>query len=295
MRKYIFLLFVATMFFACTSGTKNTEKTLTVTIAPQHYFLKKLVGDTYKINTLVPPSTSPETYEPSPATMIELGKSNAYFKVGFLGFENAWSEKLAQNNPNVRIVDCSEGIELVEDEHGHGHSHGDGHDHAHGDGADPHIWSSPKNALKMAENMLAALLEIDSENADIYRENFKSLSEEIAKTDEIIKKKLENIPSRSFIIYHPALGYFAQDYGLTQYSIEFEGKSPSPAQLKETVDLARKDNIKIVFIQQGFDTKNAEVVANEIGAKVCMINPLAEDWDKELIRLADILATNTNE
>ena len=292
MRKYIFLLFVATMLFACTSGSKNAEKTLTVTIAPQHYFLKKLAGDVYKINTLVPPSTSPETYEPSPATMIELGKSTAYFKVGFLGFENAWSEKLAQNNPNVKIVDCSEGIELMEDEHGHGHSHGDGHDHAHTHNSDPHIWTSPKNALNMAENMLAALLEIDPENENIYRENFKSLSEEILKTDEIIKKKLENIPSRSFIIYHPALGYFARDYGLTQYSIEFEGKSPSPAQLKETIDLARKDNIKSVFILQGFDSKNAEVVAHEIGAKVITINPLSEEWADELIRLADILAKN---
>jgi len=99
-----------------------------------------------------------------------------------------------------------------------------------------------------------------------------------------------DIPSRSFIIYHPALSYLARDYGLKQYSIEFEGKNPSPSQMKALIDRARKEGINVVFVQQGFDTKNATVIANEIGGKVYVINPLAYEWDKELIRIAHILA-----
>lgn len=99
-----------------------------------------------------------------------------------------------------------------------------------------------------------------------------------------------DIPSRSFIIYHPALSYLARDYALKQYSIEFEGKNPSPAQMKALIDTARKEGIEVVFVQQGFDTKNAAAIANEIGAKVYRINPLAYEWDKEMIRIARILA-----
>ena len=296
MKKYLLFLFVSSLLFSCRPSSKNEGETLTVTIAPQRYFLEKLVGDTYKINTLVPPATSPETYEPSPATMIELGKSAIYFKVGFLGFENAWSQKLKQNNPDVNIVDCSQGIELVYDEHGHSHGHAhedEGHEHSHG--ADPHIWSSPKNALTLSKNMLDALVLLNPQDKESLQANYEKLAGEINATDRIIRRKLTDIPSRSFIIYHPALSYFAHDYNLIQYSIEFEGKNPSPAQIKNIVDLAKANQIKVVFIQAGFDTKNAEVVAQEAGAKVYKINPLAEDWDKELIRVADILAGGADE
>lgn len=292
MKKYLLFLLVPSLFFACKPSPKgNKMAPLTVTIVPQRYFLEKLAGDFYRINTLVPPATSPETYEPSPASMTELGKSAIYFKVGFLGFENVWSQKLAANNPEVKIVDCSRGIELAYDEYGHahGHDHGDT-EHEHQHGADPHIWSSPKNALAISKNMLDALIAFDPANKETYRANYEKLCGEINATDSIIRQKLRDIPSRAFIIYHPALSYFARDYGLSQYSIEFEGKNPSPAQIKNIVDTAKEKQIRVVFIQAGFDTKNAEVIAQESGAKVYAINPLSEEWDKELIRITDILA-----
>ena len=77
---------------------------------------------------------------------------------------------------------------------------------------------------------------------------------------------------------------------MKQYSIEDQGKSPSTAQMKELTDLARHENIKVIFVQKEFDTKNAEILAKEIGAKIYTINPLAYEWDKETIRIADILA-----
>jgi zinc transport system substrate-binding protein len=284
MKKYILFLFSACLFFSCGQTPKNDGKTLTVTIAPQRFFLEKLVGDSYQINTLVPPATSPETYEPSPATMIELGKSRIYFKVGFLGFENAWAQKLKENNPGTTIVDCSQGVDLMHDEHEHSEQ-----------GADPHIWTSPKNALVLSKNMLNALVELNPENKDSLQANYEKLAGKIEATDSIIRQKLADVPSRRFIIYHPALSYFARDYGLEQYSIEFEGKNPSPVQIKDIVDLATANRIKTVFVQAGFDTKNAEVIAQEAGAKVYPINPLSAEWDKELLRIADILAGGGDE
>ncbi len=292
MSKYIFTLAFSLLLLACNPSREKGTNVLTVTIEPQRYFLEQIVGDKFQINTLVPPGSSPETYEPSPSAMIKLGNSRAYFKVGFLGYENVWTGKLSENNPHLRIVDCSSGIERVYGGHGHhDHSHGDAHtDHDHSDAADPHVWSSANTAIRFSQNMLDAVVELDAENADFYRVNFEKLTQKITETDSVLTRLLQDIPSRSFIVYHPALAYFARDYNLVQHSIEFEGKNPSPAQMKELVDLAKTENIKTVFVQQEFDIKNTEVIAKEIGARSHTINPLAYEWDEELIRIAQILA-----
>lgn len=262
-----------------------------MTIEPQRYFLDHIVGDAFSVNTLVPVGTSPEAYEPAPSVMVNMGKSELYFMVGDLGFENAWSQRLAENNPEVTLVNCSQGIHLMEG-HEHHHEEGDDHHHHHHDGMDPHVWSSPRAVKVFTRNMLEAVVQADPENEAYYRENYEALLEKIERTDSTVHALLSEVPGRSFIIYHPALGYFAHDYGLNQLSIEFEGKNPSPAQIRKIVDIAKEEKINTVFIEKGFDTKNAEVIANEIQAELFVIDPLAYEWDTELIRIATILSRN---
>ncbi|MDR2815882.1 MAG: zinc ABC transporter substrate-binding protein [Proteiniphilum sp.] len=301
MQKYLYIIVLLLPALACGSGTKSgnagEKSVLTVTIEPQRYFLDRIVGDAFTINTLVPSGTSPETYEPAPSVMVDMGKSDIYFMVGDLGFENAWSKRLEKNNPNMTIVNCSEGIELMGGyDHGHdhayGHAGGHSHVHAHG-GIDPHVWSSPQAVKIFARNMLEAVVKAYPGNEELFRANFDEFSVKIERTDSLIRDLLKNASSGSFIIYHPALSYFARDYGLHQFSIEFEGKSPSPSQIKELVDVARKEKVNTVFIQRGFDKKNAAVIAQEIGAKVFEIDPLSYEWDEELLRIAAILARET--
>ncbi|MCE5205602.1 MAG: zinc ABC transporter substrate-binding protein [Porphyromonadaceae bacterium] len=294
MQKYFFLILSILLLLSCQTGSKKSDTgkkaVLTVTIEPQRYFLEQLVGDAFTINMLVPPGSSPETYEPAPSVMVEMGNSLIYFMVGGLGFEQAWNERLAINNPSVTIVNCSEGIGRLEDDDLTGHAS----DHVHGD-TDPHVWSSPRGVKIMAANMLEAVVKADPENEERYRANFVQFARKINETDSLIREKLAHAVSRSFIIYHPALAYFAEDYNLHQHSVEFQGKNPSPAQMKTLVDLARREQIHTLFIQKGFDTKNMEVIAREIGAEVFEIDPLNYEWDKELLRVADILARDVDE
>lgn len=314
MKKYLHILVIPLLLLACVPRTKKSNGgvedggqrcrgIVTVTIDPQRFFVERLAGDLLQVNTLVPPGTSPETYEPAPSVMIEMGKSDIYFMVGDLGFEKAWSERLSANNPKMAIVDCSIGIDRMK---GIDHSHGDtdhhdpGHSasvsveeaHSHGE-IDPHVWSSPKAVKVLVKNMLDAMAKTYPEEKDQFQSNYEDLISLVDSVDAQIRRLLARAPSRSFIIYHPALGYFARDYGLHQYSIEFEGKSPSPSQIKDLVDLARKENITTVFVQKGFDVKNAEVLANEIGAEVFEIDPLRYEWDEELIGIASKLARIT--
>jgi len=286
MKEKLFVLLMAVAILTgCTSKPVN-QKVLTVSIDPQKYFLEAIVGDKYTINTLIPSGANPELYDPTPAQMIALGKSSIYFKIGHLGFENVWIKNVQENTPQMQIVDCSAGIEPKEcDGHDHEHMH-NGHE-----GEDPHIWSSTKTAAIVAKNMYDAVVAADIENKDYYTDNYAKLINKIDSVDTVIRGYLNKADSRGFIIFHPALSYFASEYGLNQYSIEHEGKSPSPTQLKALIDLAREQNIRIVFIQAEYDQKNAEIIANEIGAKIVSINLLSYNWDNEMIKIAKSLAS----
>ena len=272
--------------FSCTDKVKQ-ERIITVTIEPQRYFADQLADSLFQVVSMVPPGTSPETYDPTPQQMVQLAQSKAYFCIGNIGYEIVWLDRLKKNHPNTLFFDNSEGISAILSEHDH-----QGHNHKHNSecNIDPHTWTSPKEALIIVENMCRALIEIDPEKAEIYRSNGEELKKHIRQTDQFIQLYLSHSSQNAFIIYHPALTYFARDYGLTQYAIEMEGKEPSPDQIRKIIETAKTENIRTIFIQQEFDQKNAEIIAKETGCKLVVINPLSYHWTEEIIRIAKALA-----
>lgn len=302
MKQTSILITILSFFLLTACVTKQAnEAVVTVTIEPQRYFAEKIAGDKFKINCVVPAGQSPETYDPTPQQMIQIGRSIAYLRIGPIGFEQAWMDKIRENNPKLQVFDTSEGMNLLTDteDDDHAHEHGthdhdahageEAHHHHHG-GVDPHIWSSIAGAKAVAWNTLNAFIELDPDNTEYFWQNYNKLVDEIDKTNTEIKQLLDPLTDRTFIIYHPALTYFANEFNLTQLCIEMDGKEPSPAQLKRLVETARANNARVVFIQQEFDQKNAELIAKETGCKLTVINPLAYDWTKEMIHIAKALA-----
>jgi len=284
---YIILSVILLVISSCNAPRLDKEETLFVSIEPQKFFLQSIVGDRFEVISIIPEGSNPETFDPAPSQMVALGKSKMYFKVGRLGFENVWLENLKKNNPGLIIVDCSKGIDILEhDCHEHEHEHG-GHGHADGD---PHIWSSPATASLIAKNMYEAIIGIDKENEEYYKKNYTKLLSGINHTDSVIRHYLDKAQSRSFVIYHPALSFFSREYGLEQLPMEYDGKNPSPSQLKSLVDLAKDKEVKVVFIQKEFDKKNAETIAKELDAEVVPINLLSYYWSEEMIKVAKSLA-----
>lgn len=273
---------------------------ISVTIEPQRYFAERIAGEHFAIHCVVPAGQSPETYDPTPQQMVQIGQSEAYLRIGSIGFELAWMKAISENNPNLQIFDLSQGMPLLqgeeeaEEEHEHDHAHeaaaeAEHHHHHHG-GVDPHIWSSIQGARIVAQNTLTALQTLDPTNAETYNANYQQVVALIDSTEAIINTLLKPLAHRSFIIYHPALTYLAAEYELEQLCIEMEGKEPSPAQLKTLVETAQAHHTKVVFVQQEFDQKNAELIAKETGCQLTPINPLAYDWSREMIRIAKALA-----
>lgn len=281
------LLVSGVMFLLGCSQPQKQKPIVTVTIAPQRYFAEKIAGDKFEIHTMVPYGSSPESFDPSPGALVNLSNSKAYFKIGYIGFELAWMDKLQRNTPGMKVYDNSEGIELLENED---HNCSDpSHHHEVDQVIDPHIWSSPANGKKIAANMLKAFVELDPDNRSYYEQNYAELLKEIQQTTDSIDGMLRDQEGDTFVIYHPSLTYLAHDYGLHQYAIENQGKEPSAAYLKNLIDEVKGSGAKVIFIQQEFDAKNARMIGDELGLKVVSINPLSYDWNKELIEIAKAL------
>lgn len=274
------------LFSGCKS-TRSEKPIVTVTIAPQQYFAEKIAGDKFEIRTMVPNGNSPESFDPSPVDLVNLSHSKGYFKIGYIGFELAWMNKLQEMNPQMRVFDNSQGIGLIE---GGEHVCSDAsHQHQHEEVVDPHIWTSATNGKLIAKNMLDAFIALDPDNKAYYENNYADLMKEITLTSDTVDQLLKPLEGKSFVIYHPSLTYLAREYGLDQHAIENQGKEPSAAHLKALIDEVRESGARVIFIQQEFDAKNAQMIADELGIKVVQINPLSYEWSKELIDIAKVL------
>ncbi len=274
-------------------------KEVTVSILPQKYFVEKIAKDKIKVNVMVKPAANPATYEPKTSQMKLLSKSEAYFAID-VPFEKVWLDKFRAANKNMIVVDTDEGIEKqeIQAHHHEGeveHDHEDAHEHegAHNhEGLDPHIWLDPVLVKIQAKNIYNTLLKIDNVNKEFYTKNYKDFLNELEKLDQGLNEILKNDQNKAFMVFHPSWGYFAKRYNLKQIAIEIEGKEPKPAQLVELIDEAKENNIKIVFVAPQFSKKGANTISKSINATVTAIDPLAEDWSNNLIKVAKEIANS---
>ncbi|MCP4314152.1 MAG: zinc ABC transporter solute-binding protein [Bacteroidetes bacterium] len=275
---------LALLSTSCTQQPKSSPEKpqVSVSILPQKYFIEQLAGDRIDVNVMVPPGASPATYEPSVSQLSRLDRSSVYMKMGYLGFEHSWMDKIRSVNPSMEVISLSDGLELI---HGGSDNDHQDHNHHHG-GVDPHIWMSARNAKEMASTIADALCRMLPDDSVKITDQLVELRAGLDSLDREIGKILAGAEGRSFMIYHPSLSYFARDYQLEQLSLEWEGKSPSPSHMKRLTDEGKAHNISTIFIQVEFDRKNAEILSKEIGAEIATINPLDYDWQGQMMYIA---------
>lgn len=256
-----------------------------MSIVPQKTFVQKIAGNNFDINILVPPGTSPETGSLLPSQLKDITNSDIWFRIGFLGIEDSWQDKILQANTKMKIVNLSEGLDLINEPHEHGGK-------VHESGIDPHTWLSPTMVKQMAKKIADELILINPEKADEYNLNYTKFANEIDKLDADIKNSLREYQGSKFIIFHPCLSYFARDYGLIQYSLEAGGKEPTPQQMAEVVRTAKAENIKVIYIQSDLDQAHALVFAEEIKGKVIVLDPLSPEWEENMRLMTQIFVEN---
>jgi zinc transport system substrate-binding protein len=275
-----------------TASAKSNPVVVFVSVLPQKTFVNKIGGDKVSVIVMVKPGYSPATYEPTPQQMARLSEAGIYFRIGS-PFESVWMERIKAANPKMRIVDARKGIALREIEDTHDRTtqpHGQGKASDENGLKDPHIWTSPPLVKHMSAHFKDVLISVDPGNRSFYEARFKEFSRELDRLDRDIRKRLAPLKNRKFLVFHPSWGYFADRYGLVQIPIESEGKTPGAQTLSKVIDLAKKENIRVVLVQKQFQRRDAQIVAEAIGAKVVTVDPLAEDYADNLRRVANVLA-----
>ncbi len=278
----VILCLLSIMMVTCDS-TQAEEKTLIVSIQPQKALLKEIVGDRYDVVCLLTSDNNPEAFEPSMSHLISFENSDAYFRIGNIGFELAILNKINSNTPNLKIYDTSEGITLLHG--GHGHILG----HEHECETDPHIWSSVPNMMIIAKNMYQAMLELDPKHSDDYTENYEKLRTRLEALNHELAEELKDCSGTAFAVWHPSLSYFAHDYGLKQVSIEREGKETSIKQLEDKIQEVNDSNVKVFFLQKEFDGRKLRSLTKQVSENVVTINPMRYKWEDEMRTIADAI------
>ncbi|MGK7932415.1 MAG: zinc ABC transporter substrate-binding protein [Microcystaceae cyanobacterium] len=295
-----------------TPPTEDETLDITVSIAPQEYLVEKIGGDLVDVNVMVEPGSEPHGYEPKPQQLKALSEAEAYVSVG-VEFEQAWLDKFKGANPNMMVIDSAQGIEKIEmaehHHHHHGHEEEKAHDHDHDhdhdheeekdikadsnhaeETLDPHIWLSPELVKVQAQNIYQGLVKLDPENEADYQANLQNFITEVDQLDQQIRQNLDGIQNRKFIVFHPSWGYFARDYNLEQIPMEVGGQEPSAAELGELVKEAKEEEIKVIFAQYEFSSKQAETLAKEINGEVIFIDPLDSNWSENLLNVSNTFA-----
>ena len=271
-------------------------------IPPVACLVERIGGPYVRVGVLVEAGKDPHIFEPSPRQVIELSRARLFFRVG-MPFEDRLIRHIAGGPAQFTIVDTAAGIALRASscacEAGHAdHGHGDAEqgeatpaDEDEGQ-SDPHIWLSPPLLKTMAGHVAAALCRADPRHEQVYQANLKSLDAELDALDRRIAGRLSPYRGQAFYVFHPAFGYFADRYGLRQESVEVEGKPPTPRQIFGLITRARKDRVKIIFLQPQFNQQIAASIAQAIGGAVVPMDSLAFDVAANLDDVAEKIAAS---
>lgn len=275
-------LLVAALLVLAACGHRHAHEddgrpVVLVTVPPQAFVVEAVAGGLVRVETLLPGTSDPHHHEPNLEDLRIAADAALWVKVGHpdFSFERAWVDRLLSESPGLVVVDGARGAELID--------------------GDPHLWLSPRNAARLAESVAAALVELLPEQAGALRAGRDAFLADVERIESELAAILEPARGRWFLVVHPAWGYLVAGHGLEQVAIEPAGREPDPKTLGELIARARAARLPVVFVEPQFHGAGARTVADEIGARVETVDPLAADWDANLLRVARAIAAGSAE
>ncbi|GHV32634.1 ABC transporter substrate-binding protein [Spirochaetia bacterium] len=270
------------------AGKTDIRPVLVVSILPQHYFASRIAGDRVRVMTLVGPGQDPHSYEPTPKQMADLAAAKAWVLSG-TEFEIGLRPKIEAIFPDLTIVDGAGGVQFRTIE-----AHDDGDDDP-GEAIDRHTWLGHEPAKIMAGHIMEALIVIDADTAKAaassleYRQNYLNLIDDMDREFAILRKQLAPLRGTLVFVYHPAFGYFLDEFGIRQEAVETGGKEPTPRILSQLIEKAKQEGAGAIFVQAQFPVHTAQAVADAAGAVLAPLDPLAPDWLANIRSMGEVL------
>lgn len=243
------------------AGDAGPTASVVVSVPPLAWFVEELGGDAVAVTVMIPPGASPAMYDPTIAKVRAVSAARLYVAVGHprFPFEQAWLDELVAGHEGLRLLRSGAGC-VVRPE-------------------DPHLWLSPACARIIADSVAGALSTVLPEASDAIAARLVEVRRRIDEMDRELGRTLGPYAGRSFLVFHPSLGYLARTYGLEQVPIQRGASEPSAAEVASVVDRAREEGIRHVFVQPQFSAEAARMVARQLpGGRVVTVDPLAPDW-----------------
>lgn len=276
-------LLLIIMLLLCVAGCgqkkqDNGKLSVTASFYPIAEFINAVGGDNVDVYTLVPDGVEPHDWEPSPRDFTRLGRSKLFF---YNGMVESWAEKAITtlSDTNIKSVELGKGLYNINGNN------------------DPHVWISPQKAIIETNRIVDALSQNDPKNADAYKKRGEEYCQKLKKLDADLKAIVKQSPKKKFVTSHAAFGHLAKDYGLEQLAIAgiSPEAEPTPADMKNLVELVKKENVKFVFMETLTSPKLAQLIAKETGAEVLVLDPiegLDEEGRKEKLTYIKLMEAN---
>lgn len=283
---HLFAAFGLAVMAASCSGKGDDRPVIAVSIEPQRYILEQIVGDNYRVVSVMPSGSDPESYEPSMAVRADVDNSDIYFTLGVLPFENALQLSAAEN---VKIVNTTRDIKPIYGTHEHNHATFLGLDDDELQMPDPHFWASVRNMRLMAGVMARNMQKLDPDNAEEYNNRYLVLDHHLDSLDRSYAERLDTLSVKTFVVWHPTLSYFARDYGLEQLAVSDDNKDVSIHAMHAVINDANNRQARVFFDEGYCNSQQAETMTSAINARAAALNLSGYDWEEQMEHIVDEL------
>ncbi|NET59352.1 MAG: zinc ABC transporter solute-binding protein [Symploca sp. SIO2E6] len=271
---------------AATTG----ELQVVTTFLPITQFTKAVAGDRAEVNQLLPANVGPHDYQSRPQDAQRLAEADVLVQNG-LEMEEFLEDLVANaSNPDLKIIDSSEGIatitneEVEESSHDHDHDHDHDHEegeekaeeghHHHGE-YNPHVWLDPKRAIEQVENIRDGLIAADSEGEAEYTANAAAYIEQLQKLDAEITSTLQPYAGQTFVAFHDFAPYFAQSYDLeAEFLVDIPEENPAPADVKRVTDAVEEAKLKALLTEPQAGENTFAALAKDLNVQISTFDSL---------------------
>jgi len=285
----IIILSVLVVFSFCTQKHSEEESDIILaaaSILPLADFTRQVGGDVVRVEVLVPPGSSPHTYEPDLAQLELLSRAELLVLNG-IGLE-FWADKVIESadNPDMKVVYTAEGLEIFDTRHDEDEEEQEHGEHVHVSG-NPHVWLDPVNAIHQVEKICEALIQVEPDSENYFKANKEEYINELKVLHEEIEKQTQLFSNKKVITFHAGFDYFIKRYGFEKVAVieESPGREPTPSKVADIVELTKQHGVNVLFAEPQFPVKVAEVIAEECDARVAFLDPLGKEGDYSYIDL----------
>lgn len=297
-RRAVLMVLIFLALVGC-NVSKPVEKPSNLVVVsslfPISDMVRQIGGDHVEVYTLVPAGRSPHAFEPTPTQVKCLDKADLILAVG-AGLDDWLQDSLVSKASIAEMLVITEGLSLIPVQ-GHAHEGEVEQHHCEASRGDPHVWLDPVLVRDFIGPMIARALCALSPSLEVeFMSGLASFQETLDVLDTEISRRLDGIPQKQFISFHPAWGYFARRYGLEEvgYVSGAPGKEPSARYLADLVQYCRQNRVGVVVTEPQLNPESARVICEEIGGQIVALDPLGGEGLEGRSTYRDLMTYNAS-